>query len=272
MNNSPSADNLLLGAGVIYLDRYDQNGQLTGDRHLGDCSSFSVTVETIRKDKPDLRTSIYDLPKSVIVGFKPTCQITLNEISRENLALALAGTVNAAHVQEAKTGLVSTITAKKGCAFRLTDSAGYKLFGLKIDNVTAGAALYTAGTDYIVTQGAGIIFIPDTSTIVDDTIITVAYSVFQQIIPQISMAHSTCMAGKITYVGDPTAGTAYMCIIDKVELTVTGGVSFIGDEFTSLQLQGAITSCAKNVIGGGIESFCSVVEIMSEEQIAKLDN
>lgn len=271
MSNSPSADNLLLGAGVIYLNRYDQNGQLTGDRHLGNCSSFSVNVEVIRKEKPDLRASIYDLPKSVIVGFRPTCSITLNEISRENLALILAGDVHTAYTQETRNNETIALTVKKGFAFQLVNGAGFKVFGLKVHSITAGATVYVEGVDYVVTRGAGIIYIPDTSQIVNNSTVTILYSATGHSLPQISMAHSTNLTGKITYVGEPTAGIAHMCVIDKVDISSSDGISFIGDDFASIQLRGNITSCAKSAVGGA-DTFCSVIEILTDEQLQELEN
>ena len=45
MAATPSPDNLYVGKGEIYLDRFDDDGNKTGELHLGNCRSLAITFD-----------------------------------------------------------------------------------------------------------------------------------------------------------------------------------------------------------------------------------
>jgi len=91
MPKTPSPDNLYLGAGSVYFDRFDSSGESTGLRHLGNVDTFeiSMTVETSeKKNAMDGTKSTY---AEVITGMTAELSATLTEYVPENVALAIMG-------------------------------------------------------------------------------------------------------------------------------------------------------------------------------------
>ena len=41
---APSADNIILGAGELFFDRFDANNARTGYFHMGNCSKFAISL------------------------------------------------------------------------------------------------------------------------------------------------------------------------------------------------------------------------------------
>jgi hypothetical protein len=88
---TPSPQNLMLGAGEVFFDRQDADGASTGLRHLGNVDSFGVntTVETIeKKNAMDGAKGTY---AELISGVTSQVSLTLTEFTPENVALAVLG-------------------------------------------------------------------------------------------------------------------------------------------------------------------------------------
>lgn len=267
MSISPSAENLMLGAGNVYFDKLISPGVWDVSRHLGNCSSFTLHTEVLRKEVTKLMTSITDLPKYKTIGFKVTGSIKLDEISKENLALLLAGSVNTTYTQPAMSGAVYSYTSNKNTLIKLGQnylscSNGYnkRIFKVTVLSVKHASTTFIEGRDYTVNKEAGLLFISPASTINNGTIIEVTVNVPEQNIPQISIADNVNIAGQIMFVGDPTTGSSYLCSIKHAELSFDGGVSLIGEEFTSLNVNFIVTEHDVNALDGS-KGFYNVIEL-----------
>lgn len=83
--------NIVLGAGRVYFDEKDANGNLTGERYLAETPDFSLTIESEKleeysSDGPTAE-KLLDITKSV--NRKGAC--TVKDISGENLAMFIMG-------------------------------------------------------------------------------------------------------------------------------------------------------------------------------------
>jgi hypothetical protein len=241
MKMNPSADNLLLGAGEIYYGPDNLDGDQTDRffRHLGHCSSFSLQVETIRREIPAIRAKITDLAQSRIVGYRIRGTVVMDEISPINLAGWMAGTCDTSHTQVKTSFTDVDYTVKKNTWVGLTDDNDIRVFGCKLtaDVKDGSSNILTPGKDYVFHARAGYFFIPDTSSLVDDDTITVSYDIPDTVINQISIAERAPQPGGFSFIGDPTTGPAYAVMIECVHSTSVSPVSFIGEEFTSVTVE-----------------------------------
>lgn len=97
MTNSallPKTENYVFGRGVIYVAIVDALGRPMGERDLGNTPGFTISVATTRFQHTSSRsgraTTDLDIPISTSMSGK----ITIEDMSAENLALFIAGTVS----------------------------------------------------------------------------------------------------------------------------------------------------------------------------------
>lgn len=231
---TPSSDNLMLGAGVIFFDREDASGNKTGERHLGNCTSFSLTTEVEKVEKFSAMNKAKRLYKSVVKSIKATGKITLDEYDPANMALALLGSEGTV---TQSSGAISTtpeaIVAKPGYAAKLNYFAVSDLVIKSSDGTTT----YTENTDYIIQNAkAGVIFFPAGTTIVSGTTVKATYSYAAATIPKIIGANVGKIEGYLRFVGDPTSGPAYLGDFWNVSISPDGELGFITDDWGSFSL------------------------------------
>lgn len=83
-----------LGKGIAMFDRFDGNGLPTGLRDLGNAPAVSLTPATEDKKHYTSRGGIEKVDKVVNIRIGITLKFTLDEYDKENIALALIGTVS----------------------------------------------------------------------------------------------------------------------------------------------------------------------------------
>ncbi len=103
-----------LGSGDLYLDRLADDGSSNGFILAGNATQFAIQEETETKERISTGRDTYGQALDTASIKKPAkISVTLDELNRENLAMALLGEV-ADLSQGAGTGEVETITAKLG--------------------------------------------------------------------------------------------------------------------------------------------------------------
>lgn len=88
---TPSAKNLLLGAGKTFFDRFDENGNTTGLRHLGNVPTFNLTTTVTKVTKKSSMDAARTTYGEAITEITATAALTLDEFDPSNLAMALLG-------------------------------------------------------------------------------------------------------------------------------------------------------------------------------------
>lgn len=261
MTAVPSADNLLLGAGEVYYAMYDSSGVEGVTRHLGHCSAFSMQVEVLRKEIPYIKQSITDLPQFKTIGFRVRGSVTMDEMSAVNLAGFLAGGVDSSHIQAASVNAVTlTHAVVKGTWIGLYDTNNVRVFGTRLKDVYAGATHYVAGRDYVYHARAGFLYIPTTSTMVEGASLSITYDIPAATINQISIASSDPNPGRLTFIGDPITGPAYIVTANSTIVTSTGPVSFIGEDFASVTIEFELTNHTGSKLDG-TAGFWDIIEL-----------
>ena len=86
-------DNILIGAGEVYIDLVGDNGTATGERYLGDSVSAAMEIATeettVFSGSGPVAVELARIARSVT----RTATLTLHDISLENLALFAVGTM-----------------------------------------------------------------------------------------------------------------------------------------------------------------------------------
>lgn len=133
---TPSPKNLLLGAGQVFFDRFDADGNRTGLRHLGNVPKcdLNTTVDKVqKKSSMNAARSIY---AEAVRETKVTTDLTVEEFDPPNLALALLGEEGVI-IQAAGSVTDKRVTAYKG---RYISVGDFNISGVTVKPTAATTA------------------------------------------------------------------------------------------------------------------------------------
>ncbi len=115
---TPSPKNLLLGAGPLYFDRFDKDGNSTGLRHLGNVDKFTFKTDVQKVTKQSSMSAARRTYAEAAKEVNANGSLTMDEFDPANLALALFGEEGVIR-QEEKNVTDEVYTVKLGQAIRL---------------------------------------------------------------------------------------------------------------------------------------------------------
>jgi hypothetical protein len=242
---APSSENLLLGKGQVFFDRFDVNGVSQGLRHLGNVETFELTTADDNVDKYSSMTAGAPLYKRVNRRRTVTLRITGDEFHPENMALVTMGSQSTlAQPATAVVGEVITATTVPGIYY-----VTKKLGPISAVVVHFGAGAGVLGVDYaIVDANSGLIrILPGTvltgAVTIDYT--PTAYSSTTS--PQVIHGGvSGTISGKILFLGDPSTGPKVKVEVWHVNITPDGAVGLISDDYATMGLSAAVLDDAIN--------------------------
>jgi len=205
-------------------------------RELGNCSALSLGVEQETKKLRDYRSPGGGTYNQVDRITGVTLNVTAHDLSPENLAMALYGTVDA--VAGGAVAAESQVAFEGG--YVVTDSPFSAVTSVKSFDL---ATTYTAGTDYIVQHGA--IFIPTTTTIPAPA---------DAVTPNVKIAYTgkagdmlqalTAAAEELEMVflglNEADSGSAVTVYIYRGKFGATQSLGLIGDDYAALEMSGAV--------------------------------
>lgn len=205
-------------------------------RELGNCSALSLGVEQETKKLRDYRAPGGGTYNQVDRITGVTLNVTAHDLSPDNLALALYGTVDAV--------AGGAVAAEELVAFK----GGYLVTTSPFSTVDtvknmAGSTTYTAGTDYIVQHGA--IFIPADSTIPDAADaetpnVKVAYTGKPGNMLQALTASAEELDLVFLGLNEADSGSAVTVYIYRGKFGATQSLGLIGDDYAALEMSGAV--------------------------------
>lgn len=242
---APSSENLLMGSGSLYFDRFDVNGVTTGLKHLGNVSTLESSTEDDNVDKFSSMAAGRPLYKRVNRRRTITLAITGNEFHPENMALATMGS---------QATLVQVATPVVGEAITATTKPGIYYATKKLGPITAvavkfGATTGVLNTDYaIINAAVGLIRILPTTILTGAVVMDytpTAYSTATA--PQvISAGVSGIIQGRMLYLSDNTTGPQIKVDIWKVNITPDGAIGLISDDYAEMSLSAAVLDDSAN--------------------------
>lgn len=237
---APSADNLLLGAGALYINRKDANGVGTGMVHAGNCETLELTTEDDVLEKNESMTQARALYKSVTRKRTVTLRAVLDEFNASNLALVLMGSTaaSAAQAATAVTGEAVAAATVPGTFFKTA-----KLGPISAVAVKFGAVAGVAGTDYeVVNADVGIIHILEGTAMTGAVTVDYTPTAYADGITQVAGGTDTTVRASILFVGDPSAGPPIMLEVWDVQVKPDGALGLISDDFATMAITMTVQS------------------------------
>lgn len=245
-NSTPSGNNLYVGAGKVYVDLW-VNGAKSGNwRFLGNVEKIEGTPNVTTIEKKSSMEGARGTLKQAIVGAEADIALTLSEWTKENLALALLGSVST-YTQNSGTATDAALgNTKKGYAL---STGKYKITvtAVKKGATTLVAATSMGGTgDYFVDSDAGLIYILDTTTtagLVDGDALTWS-GTYPQITSEAMVtglsAGMNTVSLKYVPAADQVSGPRYLVDVPQMNVNPDGVLALLTEEFGTINLKGKV--------------------------------
>ena len=196
MPESVNGNNILLGRGNVYFDRFDSSGNRTGELFLGNCPTFEITPspEEIKKYSSANKTA--DLIASDVLRTTLALRIVGDEFSKENLAMALFGDTST---------LSQTLGSASNYPFSgVLQGRYYPLPYRQVSSVAvtgpSGTPTYVLNTDYKVDAVSGRIYIVEGGGIADGANIEVDFGYATISLPTIRGMNQNSVKGAVRFI------------------------------------------------------------------------
>ena len=227
---SDETQNFVLGAGKLYFDAFDANGNVTGERYLGDTPGFEVTIETENLEKWGSDSAIAEKLKDVTTQVTRNTTIQCDNISDDNLELFVIGDLqtvssSAASVEDESLG---TVLASR--YYQLGVSASVPTGVRDIENVvvhdgSTAATAYTLGTDYTVDLTLGRIHVLPDGALAGNAAF-VDYDTTAGSRTQVLSSDTAPQSGALRFIADNTEGDNRDLYAPNVQLRPNGAMAF----------------------------------------------
>lgn len=238
MATSPSTANYFVGKGKLYFDRWTSTSATTGERDLGNAPSVVITPNVEQLEHFSSRTGIRSKDFEVDVQESATVKFTLDEISIDNLALALYG--DGVEVQSQGDGNVGAESVT------LYTDRWVKLQNRNISVSSVGISGYVEDTDFEVDHAIGRIKAINGGSIADGETVSVSYTFGAMTWNYVSLFGRKPVEGLMRLVGTNDVGKKYEIQMWRVKIKSTSDLNFIGDDWGSIEFEGEILNDATN--------------------------
>lgn len=253
--------NYTLGAGKLYFDRFDADGNSTGEFYIGNTTSLTYSADEERQEHYSADEAARDKDASIVTRSDVTIGFTTDDIQPENMAIMFKGEVGTL-ATAADTGVEETITVvKRGRWYQLgvdaANPSGLRL--LTVDTVTDDAGTPVAipggdgGANYELDEALGRIYIKDDAPdIADGDAIIITYDVAASS-RTIIINEGDQVTGALRYIADNTTGTNNDHYWPKVEISPDGDYEFKGDSWNEMSFSGEVLkkdTLAKHYVDG----------------------
>lgn len=242
---APSSENLLLGKGQVFFDRFDAAGLSTGFKHLGNVETFELTTTDDKVQKFSSMSAGAPLYKEVNRRRTAVLTLTGSEFHPENMALVTMGD---------QSQLVQAATAVVAEPVHPTTVAGMYFMTKKLGPISAVAVKFGAtpgvlGTDYtILNANTGLIRISPTTILTGA--ITVDYTPTAYTAPNgpaiVAGGTAGVIQGAVRFLGDPSTGPDMIIDVWRANVSPNGAVGLIGDDFATMSLTMSILDDSTN--------------------------
>jgi len=235
-NRTPSAENYYLGRGAVYFDRFDENGNRTGELHLGNCKDARISLSSTTKEHKNYLTGSSETDLEVVAETKAEIQLTLDEYQKDILALAFLGDQGTLS-QGSGTVTDEAIVARKNRWMKLQ----YRNISSVVVTSQDGSTTYSEGTDYQVDAERGRIYIDPDGNITDGATILVDYSYSAVTKETIQALKNAKVEGFLRFVpAEDMTGPRYEAECWKVRLRPDLDFSMITDDWGEIRLRGSL--------------------------------
>lgn len=202
-------NNYTFGRGKIYIDLFDTNGARTGERFLGNCPGFTLTVATDQFEHFSSTSGLRKKDLSVVTQVNFSGKISCDDVGSDNLALFLGGAVSS--VAQAATPVTGeAIKVKAGLEYQL-GATGANPMGVKnVSSVTIKDATdtttYVLGTDYTLDTATARFSPIKGGAITDGSTVHAGYTPTAGTITRVSSGAAGSLAGAVRFIADNAVG------------------------------------------------------------------
>lgn len=241
MPTAANGDNLYIGRGKFYFDRYDAITNLpTGIRRfIGEADKGEISISSTNKTRYTTTKASNNKIASIDINQTHTIAIDLLEFTKDNVALALLGT------ESVFTQSVVPVTAEvlQTAAYSVGDV--YQLAGRNPTSLVLTEGPSTAlvlGTDYEIEDlKLGLV-----RMLTAGSILKAAYTPGTTALPRIAAGTNVAIYGRLIFVGDPTSGPSFDAELWKVKFMSAGVFALLSDDFDTMSLSGEILEDSAN--------------------------
>jgi hypothetical protein len=234
----------VLGKGLVMFDRFDANGLPTGLYPFGNCTKLEVEP---KDDIAELYESINSASNLIATALKKRqvkISITGTDFKSDVLALVLMS----ASGKSVNVTAAGTITAEVLVSATATHANRYHQFAnMNVDNVvtppvlTNNAVVLVAGVDYVVADPTqGLVWFPATTSALDGHATTATYKTLVGSNDQIAAYVAPQLTGRLKFSPDPTDGAKTGLDAWRVNLSPSGNLGVIADDYGNWTLEGLV--------------------------------
>ena len=226
--------------GRLCLDIMNALEELTGEEEMGNCPSFTISIDSEKAEEYSAETSASELIGTLTGKVKRTAKITCNNMSMATYAKFLAATSEV--VNQAATPVTAELrTVVPGKTYQLGQTAANPIGARNVTAVSVksqdGATPYVAGTDFNVDPETGRVQIIDGGGIVAGQV-QFGYTPVAGSYTRLKTGGKTSFLAALRVVADNAAGSNKDWYMPRCNLTpsgdlpiVTNDVSFVTVEF-----------------------------------------
>lgn len=224
-----------IGAGDLYIARY-VNGAYEDYAGPYECEQFEIKPNTELKEKVSKGRSTYgQIIESVTISKPADLSVSLSEVNRESMAIALLGTT-AALAQTAGSLVAETVVAKLDKWIALTKA---NLTGTQTVTNTGATVTYVAGVDYLVNAQLGWIKALAGGAIADASSIKVSTSYGAISGTEIKGMTDSTLRARFKLDGKNFAdGLPVIVTVHEAVISADAAFDFLADDFGTVSLPG----------------------------------
>lgn len=208
ITNSTHRDSIVIGSGKLFFDRFDGDGNLTGEEYLGDSVEATVTtsseyIEVFSGDGAQAR-QLVNQPRQVT----RSGSVVLHDMSLENWALWAGGEAPSVLEQAAVAVVDEEITVRQGRYYTL--GQGDALLKLGDSSVAVKSNSDTAidqDGNWLIDRPAGRIYIVPGGAITDGDTIKISYTPEARQVQVATAGPPIVVRGALRYVEDDPINT-----------------------------------------------------------------
>jgi hypothetical protein len=242
---TPSSANILCGTGEVWFNRQNNDGTYAGFRHLGNVSKLDITPTVTVIEKKSSMNATRAIIARAVTEAKMELAMILDEFDKNNVALALLGSV-AAYTQAINAAIVDTALGNAEGDFAL--DTGLKK--IVVSAVKHSGTPLVLGTDYTVDSDSGLITVIKGGGITDGWALT--WSGSNPAIASYSVNGLT--EGKITGAlryrsSTDQVGPRMLVDVYNLSLSPDSALALLGDTFAEIPVKGSLLPDSTRAIG-----------------------
>jgi hypothetical protein len=248
---TPNPQNLYLGAGEVWLDRFDPVTFLpTGAyRHMGDVDSLELNTVVKALEKKSSMDGARATYANVIVSADIDVTMKLAELDPENFALAMLGTP--APWTQALNATVMAGVINGGVALLLDRWYDLGFLAPTITDVKQASVVLAPGVDYVVDRPTGMVKLLSTGAA------TAAVTTWDGSVPALAGGKLWYGLGNIEtygalrYRSAPNQITGAQILLDiwNIQLMPEGNLQLIAEQFGEATLKGKVQLALSKPVG-----------------------